>query len=145
MPLIINIDSESANLELPDSTIKHYKFDFAEGNNYAKGTITIVKLSITIDIKGILNLSVALEDKLKLIQDLRDWSECLCISDESSKEYYRKLTLKNYFGHEEVRLLTLSHAYIDQAVESVDFLNGKHTITLKLLQKEDMLDYVEQQ
>jgi len=63
------------------------------------------------------------------------------IFDYSGK-YYRKVTLKNYFGEEEIRSLELSHAYVDKSNESFEPLKGKHIIILELSQKGDMHSYV---
>ena len=141
MPLTLNIDSASAKLELPNTTVKYYKFDYAESENYAKGNAELIRLSVTLDVMEILSLKGKPEDNQKLVQDLRDWSEYIYIGKDSYEEYYRKVTLKNYFGEEEVRTLVLTHAYVKKSTESFNPLKGNHTITLELLQKGDVLDY----
>lgn len=141
MPLTLNIDSGSTKLELPNTTIKHYKFDYAEAKNYAKGNTELVRLNVTVDVMEILSLEDAPGDNQKMVQDLRDWSEYVYTGKDSYEEYYRKVTLKNYFSEEEVRTLVLSHAYVNKSTESFDPLKGRHTITLELLQKGDVLDY----
>jgi hypothetical protein len=144
MPLVLSIDSESAELELPDTTVTDYKFDYSQPNdNVAKGYAERIGLIVTIDVKEILSLKGSFEDNLRLVQDLRDWAEyVVCTNSDSYEKYYRKVTLKNYFGEEQVRLLELSHAYVNKSTESYEPLKGKHTIILELLQRGDKHSYV---
>ena len=141
MPLTLNIESGSAKLELPNTTVKHYRFDYAESDNYAKGNTDLIRLNVTVDVMEILSLAGATKDNQKLVQDIRDWSKLIYTDKDSYEEYYRKVTLKNYVSEEEVRTLVLRHAYVNKSTESFDPLKGNHTITLELLQKGDVLDH----
>jgi len=143
MPLILSIDSESAKLELSDTTIVNYKLDYAQpSNNVAKGHADMIRLTVTIDVMEVLSLEGSFEDNLNTVHELRDWGEYVYTNDNSYEKYYRKVTLKNYFGDEEIRTLELSHALVSKSRESIDPLRGKHTIRLELLQKEDKHRYV---
>ena len=141
MPLTINIDSESVKLELPEATIENYKFDYAEGDNYSKGYPETIRLYLSIDVMKLLSLDSSPNDSISLVQQLRNWCEYEYTHEDSYKEYYRKVTLKNYFDDEEIRTIVLSHAYVNKSTESLDPLQVKHSITLELWQKGDGLDY----
>jgi len=141
MSLTISIDSESVNIVLPDTTIEHYKFEYAEGNNYAKGNAETISMLLTIDVMEILSLEGSPEDNHKMVQDLKDWTEYEHANKESHKEYYRKVTLNNNFDNKDIRTIILSHAYINKTMEEYNPIKGQHLITLELMQREDMLDY----
>ena len=144
MPLTLSIASDSITFKLPDTTIKRYKFDYSEADNYAKGNTEMLKLSITIDVMEILSLEGSMSERnIGLVQNLRDWSEYKYTETDSHKEYYRKVILKNEYCDEEVRTLYMSHAYVNKSVESFNPLKATHTIALELLQKGDELEYVE--
>jgi len=144
MPLVVKIESDLVKLELPDTTVVDYKFDYAQpSNNVAKGYAERIRLIVTIDVKEILGLEGSFENNLKLVQELRDWAEYdMHATGDSSGKYYRRVILKNYFGAEEIRSLELSHAFIDKSTESFEPLKGKHIITLGMSQKGDMHSYV---
>ena len=143
MPLILNIDSGTVKLELPDTTVINYKFDYAQqSDNVAKGHAVLLRLIVTIDVMEVLSLEGSFEENLKIVQELRDWGECVYTNDNCYEKYYRKVTLKNIFEEEEIRSLELSHALVDKSTESIDPLKGKHTIRLELLQKGDKHRYV---
>jgi len=147
MALTLSINSDSKTLELPETTIQRYKFDYAEADNYSKGNTETVRLNITVDVMEILSLPGSNEDNLDLVQNLRDWSQYMHTEKDSEKEYYRNVTLENIFRDTskgvdiEIREILLSHAYVNRAMESIDTVNGKHTLTLQLLQRGDMLKY----
>ena len=141
MPLTMDINSAAKKLNLSETTIKHYKFNYAEADNYAKGNPEVIGLDVTIDFREILSSDGSPAANKQLVQDLRDWAEYDPRETGSFEEYYREVSLNNYFGENEVREIALSDAYVNKATESVDLLSGKHTLTLELLQKEDMLGY----
>jgi len=141
MAISVEILSGDNKLELPITTVKNYHFDYAEGDNYAKGNTELLRLNLTIDVREILSMDGAFEDNLKLVQDIRDWMDCVYMNDDSYDEYYRQVTVINYFIKEELRKLRLDSAYVSTSEEFVDLVNGKHLITLELLQKEDELEW----
>jgi len=141
--LSIEFESEQEKLELPDTTLKGYKFDYAEGDNLSKGHPVMIRLIVTIDVMEILSHTDSFDDNLKFVQYLRDWSDYKNTHNDSIKKYYRRVTLKNHAEEEEIRTLMLSHAYVEKATELFDPLKGKHTITLELMQRKDKLRYIE--
>jgi len=141
MSLYITIESESTEIKLPESTIENYSFEYAIGSSYTKVYPKLFRLCVTIDVMEIMSMDSLPGDNLKLLQELRNWSEFVYVGTNTSGEYFRKVTLNNYFDNEEVRTIILSHAYVNKAKEFLDPSECKHTITLELLQRGDKLNY----
>ena len=146
MALTVNINCKDMELHLPDNVILSYHY-YSDTDGYAKGYPKYVKLNLVIDVFALLSNSnsnsdkISLEENLIVLEKLRIWGNQRF--EKGTTSYYRHVSLTQ--THEDIifREIELSHAYVNNFIENLEFSKRVHTITLELLQREDKLDMLE--
>ena len=139
MPLFATISGGGAELDLPNNVLANYYF-CSDTSGYAKAYTHYIKLHLDIDVLALLsNGPASLEENQELLENIRAWGNLKFSGADSS--YYRYVTLTHTHGDELFRKIELTHAYVENFLETVELVKREHMVRLELLQKEEFLRY----
>ena len=140
MTLFATICSDTEEIKLPEKSVMSY-FIACDTAGYAKSYLKYMKLHLEIDVRAILSNGFATpEENEEMLNSLREWGKMRYTGPDCS--YYRTVTMTHLFGEDVFREIELSHAYVENFIETLELVKRLHVLEFELLQKEGRLKYV---